>query len=306
MLPIILGAVALAGGLYGVKKGVDAKDKSNKAKRVVSRVQENYDTQLEAYNKTKDRTETSLQELGLFKAEIFTTHIKEFVAIVSKCRKTSASYKDIRYFSNDDIKRLDISVQEYEAKISELPKESLASALVPLAAYGTLGATTSGVVASSGMAGISGFTGAGLGLGGITATSGAILGGLVAAPILAIGGAMLDNQAEQKLTDAYAVQKDTNIKIEELKSKSSNLEIVIQRVDELQAAITQLLTRFIEVKDKVVRREHIKPCGSKKYQQLLIIGSALQKLLELAVMDKQGLANTNLAAQIHQILKIKV
>lgn len=214
LVPLILGAGAVAAGAYGAKKGAQAKTDFDRAKRIFR----------EAENKLEEADET-LEEMRLKTNERLTILGATRIAVVEQCylpfKKALEGIKNIEFSQIPELSGIDIenrlleldklSVSLHEI-VSGIGAAGTSGALTALAAYGgtqmlaaastgTAISTLSGAAATN--ATLAWLGGGSLATGGLGMAGGmVVLGGVVAGPILAVGGAMLAASAETAVDDA--------------------------------------------------------------------------------------------------------
>ena len=161
-LPFILGALAIGAGAVGVKKGIDAHEKNNQAKRIYDNAKFMHEESKKNLEKARKLTNNSLENLGKLKLDVMSNNINRFVRAFSQIHNIELSTSR----GIEELRRLNISKEELEEmkKMVNFSLEmslgvaqgSVAGGLAALGAYG--GAMTFGV-ASTGTA-ISGLAGA--------------------------------------------------------------------------------------------------------------------------------------------------
>lgn len=86
-LPFILAGAAIVAGGYGVKKGIDAKDDFDTAKRVNRRAQSMFDEAKSELEEERELTQKAMENLGQAKYKIYNESIIPFVDVFSKIKK---------------------------------------------------------------------------------------------------------------------------------------------------------------------------------------------------------------------------
>ena len=154
-IPFILGAAAAAAGLYGVKKGIDAKDNMDTAKRINQNAQETVDETKRKINIARENTQKMLEGLGEFKIDISSTTMKDFVATFSRIQNVELSnrngFEKLRGFTPNSPEFLDMKNTSFKAKeLATGASGGLAAG--SLAAIGAGGLASTIGVASTGTA----------------------------------------------------------------------------------------------------------------------------------------------------------
>ena len=253
-LPLLIGGAILLAGV-GVKKGYDATELNDKAERIVNRAKSDHYDANERLELKQEETNTRLETLGEFKIKIFTTDIHYLVEAIKRCKDSANSeYLSKKIFTEQELNELNNSVNNSLEIQKGLASGAAAGALTGLGAYGAVGALAS---ASTGTA-IAGLSGAAatnatlawLGGGSLAAGGGGmalgtmVLGGLVAGPLLAVGGFVMNSAAEENLTQAREYEEDVDIKIEEMNKTKSILKSIRGRASEVEDAILEISNRF--------------------------------------------------------------
>jgi hypothetical protein len=309
-IPFILGGLALAAGGYGVKKGFDASEKNDKAERIVNNSKQDYKI---AKNKTENKqseTNSHLEELGLLKVKIFTNEMKTLIEFMSKCKKGNSTYDDKKYLTESDLKKLNLAVNKSLDISSGLASGATAGALTGMGAYGAVGmfasASTGTAIGSLGGVAATNATLAWLG-GGSLASGGlgmaggtAVLGGIVAGPLIAVGGMFMDSKAEENLTEARRQEAKTDKEIEKMKLIQSGLNAIILRTDELENVLIETRNRFNNIRNKLQDNY----CNDANFEVLMALGITLKKLLDIPVLDDKGQANINVTTSINETLRL--
>lgn len=259
-IPFILGGIALAAGAYGVKKGLDAKDDMDTAKRVNNEAQIIAKAAEASIKEAKEDTNACLESLGSQKIKIMTTSIADFVEYFSKLKNVrianSIGLDELNEFTPEEFQ----TIKEASFAAKDLASGGMgaiaAGSLAAAGAYGTVGAVG---VASTGtaIAGLSGAAatnatlawlgGGALSAGGFGMAGGmAVLGGIVAGPALAIGGAFLASKAEDAKWDAYSNKSKAEEFKEQAKNICSLLRAVEKRADQIGDLLSDLNVPFKE------------------------------------------------------------
>lgn len=256
-IPIILGGIALAAAGYGVKKGIDAKDDYGEAEENNERAQRVFEKASERLNDSREVTNAGLEDLGKQKASIYDESLADFVSIFSKI-------KNIDFEDNLELgTKVDISyssmleIRESVVKFNEVVGGGIAAlgsgAAAGFGAFGGVGllATASTGTAISSLSGVAATnaTLAWLGGGSLAVGGGgmalgtAVLGGIVAGPVLAMGGAMLAAKAEEakyearkNLDKAKAAEVEMDIAIDVLdgiKKRTDEFKEILSSVNDI-------------------------------------------------------------------------
>lgn len=293
---------------YGLKKGADAKKLSDKANSIASRAQNRFKRAHGALDRKRVETNEYLLELGKLKLDIFQNQIAHLVSMLKKIREARSILRDYEtLFSSTDIPRIDRAVTTSLELGSGLATGTASGAMVALGAYGGVGmlatastgapiASLSGVAASNAtLAWLGGGTVA-AGGGGVAAGT-AVLGGMIAAPAIAIAGLVMATKAEKKLTQAIAYDADIDKQVAEMNLARSVLGGVDQNVAEVVRAIVYLAEKYDEVRTDSLR-------SKRKLELMLRIGKALKACLDQPVLKKNGVPVANLKVKLDGLMEI--
>lgn len=324
-IPLIVGGLALASAAAGVKKGYDAKQKMDKAKRIVEKVKSDFDeTEIkleEEGNILKDK----LESFADFRKTTFKKQVNKLIEVLKKYKKSASSTlsNEKISFTPEEIKQLEDAVAESLEISSGLATGATSGALTAIGAYSGVGllasASTGTAISTLSGAAATNATLAWLGGGSLAAGGGgmalgtAVLGGVVAGPLIAVTGFVVDSKAEENLTNAYKYERDMELKIEAMQASRNELDIITKRLDELSDVINKIVNRFDTQYHNLMRlknkREKIQNFlgfdprrrRQKEIEQLLVIGKNLKSALEILLIDSEGNHNENFTVQIERI-----
>lgn len=263
-IPFILGAAALAAAGYGVKKGLDAKedyelaDKNNKkASRIV-------DDTKKSINEQRKNTTARLETLGRNKYKIYSGSVKIFSEEYKKIKNVDYSgikgYDELAHFKPESpaFNKLTNASLEISSMLSAAGGSVAAGTALAAGTYGAVmsggfaAATTGTSIATLSGAAATNATLAWLGGGAIGTGFGmaggmVVLGGLVAGPALAIGGAFMASKAEEAYYESRSNVKKAEKFAEEGKSICAVLQAMETRagqIDEVLFGLNQWLKHF--------------------------------------------------------------
>ncbi len=326
LIPIIAGIAALGTGAYGVKKGLDAMDDMEKAKRIGNEAQERHDAAVQALETSRQMTNTRMEELGQLKLRIITGPLKTWLEKLKTLRDP------IR--SGDSVK-LEKMVADGLKLESGMTGSVVSGALAGLGAYGAayaiagaigtastgtaIGSLTGVAATNATLAWLGGgaLTGGGLGVAGGTA----VLGGIIAGPALAIAGLWLASEAEDAVKKAREYEEKVEQALETITSMENNLSALRQNVDVAEEFFTDwehefdtahkeyeaLQAEFSEQFEgdsghmSQAELERIAKAGQELEQEsqaplrrMETAATKLEKALEIPIMNEDGSAVKNL------------
>ncbi len=259
-IPFIIGAVALAAGATGVKKGFDAKRDMKEAKEINESARTIAKESEEFIEMAKGKTKEAIEALGREKINILATTITDFITNFERIKninlKDSEGINELKNFNSSSESFKQLKDAAFEAK--KIAVNGLAAVgSGALIAYGTYSLVMSGLggvlLASTGTAigSLSGAAavnatlawlgGGSLAAGGFGMMGGmVVLGGLVAGPALAIGGIIMASQAQKALNDSYGNYD----KAKAFKAQAKNIGIALKGIVTRANQLTELLQKL--------------------------------------------------------------
>ena len=310
-LPLFIPiAIVIGSVLYGGKKSIDAWDANSEAK---VRNKEAEDLIKQARSEAtfaRERLRTRLETLGRKRFMIQKGLFSSFYRTFAKIRNFDK--RDLKLTDEPLVKAFDIG----EVKVATLEFEKVASCLVggltagAALAYGTYGAVGAVAAASTGTA-IGSLSGAAatnatlawLGGGTLAAGGGGVaagtlvLGGLVAAPALALFGVVVNAQAQKKLDQAKSnlaqackTKEETDTVVAKLRGVTRQVERYITLTDQVVKLFCPQLEGLVEL----VRTRGTDYCTYTKEEQNLVVATVstyqmLRALVEVNILTEKGL-----------------
>ncbi|NYE59223.1 prefoldin subunit 5 [Duganella sp. 1224] len=260
-VPLIIGGAALISGLWGAKKGYDAKKNYDEAERVVKNAVWELETSRDLLEEQKDSTASTLKSLGSLRLTTEGTQMKRFIDAIAKVNQIS--YRNIELdgkpvdIQAPDFK--DIASRSYQA--ADLLKDGIGAVSsgiltgigagglatqIGVASTGTAIGSLSGAAATN--ATLAWLGGGSLAAGGMGVAGGtAILGGAIAGPVIAVMGFSAAKKSEQALTDAFSKEAEILEANEQVRNGIAVLGHIQRRADEIQQVITAVSGRFEQV-----------------------------------------------------------
>lgn len=319
-IPFILGGIALAAAGYGIKKGIDAKDDFDTASNVNSRAKRTYDDAFDALDKQRESTKACMENLGKLKFSIYENQLIPFVDVFERIK--NIDFEDAKI--QNELRNLKISQKDMLAiKKAALDIQSTigagvtslgAGGLAGLAAYGAVGAfgAASTGTAIAGLGGVAATNatlawlgGGSLAAGGFGMAGGmAVLGGIVAGPVLAVGGAMLASKAEEAKHDAYSNLSKAELLAEEMHTATVKTKDIEQRFTEVSvmlAKLQQIFSKLLNALTELVNNNQDFKTYDKNQRALLMVSFASAKTIK-NLMEAQLLAEDGTLLNINQTL----
>jgi len=312
-LPLLIGAAVLLGG-YGVKKGVDAKDDFDSAKKLNSRAKNIFNTAKGNIEKERSQTQSTMERLGKRKFSIYKEQIIPFVDVFSKIKNLNFQDKKLiesglKDFDESQLKELKDSALGMKNVVGGGITSVGAGGLAGIAVYGGvgyLGTATGGVTAISGLSGAAATNATLAWLGGGSLASGgmgmaggvAVLGGIVAGPVLAIGGMMLASKAEEAKHDAWGNVEKAKLAAEEMKTAvvaTRGIKTRFVEVNELLRSLENIFTPQLEKLNTLISKNYnyAKFTEQQKSDVYLIFQLAvtIKNILEAPILTQKGELN---------------
>lgn len=310
VIPLILGAAALATAAFGVGAGVAGVSDMNEAKEIGERAQERYECAFSQLKADWEAANKAAEVYGEIQLKVKMCTIGRFVAFIERIGQR-ASQSDLQFLEG-----LNISIEqlkEYKAAAIEAEdwvKGSLSAAVagaaagsgaVTLARYiGTatvtrffgLWATEVGI---SQLGGAAAWNATVAWLGGSSmAVGGLVLGGITLGPALMVGGFQLAGKGEQALTKAREYEAKVNTEVAKIEAAGDFLQQVKRRIKELGKLVYELDSRAVLGLNDLESRSFNRNRDADKFQQVALLVKALVEIMKTPVLDSVG--NLNPAA----------
>ncbi len=262
-LPFILAGAAIVAAGYGAKKGYDGYQDKSEANDILESSKRKYENERSVFDKQNELTNQSLVKLGQMQLKIG-NDFEEFRTIAEKLleKLNQSNSKDLEIdfpqHKLDKIHGLALSTTAYMGKIAGAGAAGAAAAYavyggvmaVAAASTGTPIAALSGAAAyNATMAAIGGGS---IAAGGFGMAGGAmVLGGVVAAPIMAIAGWAFASHAEEALSDARKTRSEVNEAVGKMAKGRKQLDKTKLYVDRIYAETERLYLVFKEYFDNL-------------------------------------------------------
>ncbi|WQU42777.1 sortase [Helicobacter pylori] len=278
-LPFILAGVALAAAGYGVKKGIDALDADCEADEFIKKAEVLKEEATKKAESTQSDCKLAFARFGEKKLRVLSHSISNFLDHFHQLKHSRITIEGI-------------NMQDIQRQVSDAR-----NLLNRFNANGIDGDSAPGVIAGCVGLGVSSFT-TGAILGGGLAASGlagmAVVGGLLAAPSLAIFGALSADEMEKKRDDAKAYCSQVEAAVKKADAMIDNLQAVRKMADLFTRQITKLDALFFSLSQDAIatmKKHHydISRYDQEEKDQLCVTVSTLFSLsafLKVSIMDK--------------------
>lgn len=324
-LPLLLvGAAVLAGG-YGIKKGIDAKGDFDRAESLNNEARRIYDDASSSLERARTHAQNAMDGLGKLKFELYELRLIPFAEAFSKIKHIDFQDKRLtEEFSLAGISLGDmLAIQKSALDMKQVVGGGVtalgAGGLAGLAAYGGVGAlaSTAGGTAIAGLSGaaatnatLAWLGGGALSAGGFGMAGGAaVLGGIVAGPVLAIGGLMMASKAEEARHNAYSNRDRARVAAEQMATAQVVTTGIHARFEDIRNVLLQLNKHFqplLAGLQQVVESSTDYRTYSLEDRKGVMMAAALAKTLknvmEAPLLDQDG---TLTAASRHVMLEAR-
>lgn len=305
LVPIILGAAAVAAAGVGIKKGADGFSNMKSAKEIGETAQQKYNEAINLLEKERNIVNDDAENLFKMRVSIRNTTFIDFTDMLKKLKKKAGVgiWKDvpggiesqIRDFVQYDSYTYDTSsiatggVESVLAGAGASAGASTAATSIGVASTGTAIGTLHGAAATNAFLAWLGGGSLAIGGGGM-ALGTIILGGIVTAPAALIGGFVFAGEGEKALTKAFEYDALVIEEIAKLDTVKARLKRITKRIQELGSLIenfNEMLCNQIKYIDliKFSRRNYNDLTRMKNCLQL---AAALRELIDVPIMDEMG------------------
>lgn len=270
-LPLILGGAALLMGGYAIKKGLDAKDNFDRASRKNREAREIVNDAKEDLEIERRKAQESLERCAKIGEKICKTTLLDYQKHLQKLNRSVTKPKSIRNLSIGSTNFKTFNIQQASTKIGDIAAGSISAlgtgAMAGFATFGTVSAlgtasTGTAIASLSGAAAtnatLAWLGGGSLAAGGMGVAAGtAILGGIVAAPVLLVGGLLMSNRAEAELEKAETNYQKALVLAEEIEMATSKtrairdlVELKIEVMTRLDKVFQKSMPRILSIHPK--------------------------------------------------------
>lgn len=307
MLPLLaMGAVAL----WGVKKGVDAKNDFAKASEYQDRAKRVFEESSNRLDDSRKETNRAFENLGRTKLKVSST-IKEWIELFERIKNIEQEELIIKDFKLSNKKEF-VELKDISIKLDEIAGAGAASltsgALAGLGAYGgamTFATASTGTAigslsgAAATNATLAWFGGGALSAGGAGMAGGAaVLGGIVAGPVILVAGMIAASKAEKARADAYSNLKDIEVKAEEINVARLMIDdmrvfatSLSSTIISLESTLSELLRKMWPIVTSSVDFRTYSPHKQLVIYMSTIVAKALKDLFLLSIMTSDGKLN---------------
>ncbi len=283
-LPFILAGVAIAAAGYGVKKGIDALDADCEADKFIKKAESLKEEAAKRLESAQSDCKLAFARFGEKKLRVLSHSVSNFLDHFHRLNRSRITIECI-------------NMQDIQRQVSDAR-----NLLNQLNANGIDGDSALGVIAGCVGLGASSFT-TGAILGGGLAASGlagmAVFGGVVAGPALAILGTISADEMEKKLEDAKAYYSQVKAAVKKEDVMIDNLLAIEKMVKLFTKQITKCDALFFSLSQDAIatmKKHHYDTSryNQKEKDQLCVTVSTLSTLsafLKVSIMDEHQKLN---------------
>ena len=310
-LPLLLVGGAVVAGLWGAKKTVDAVGDFSDAKEINEDAKSIYESAKDSLERTREKTQSRLETLGRRKEKLYKDGIILFVETFSRIKNVDFDEIDVW----DDLSMGDFNAEILHIREVALQMEELfgggaaalgSGALAGMAAYGSVGLLGAASTGAS-IAGLSGVAatnatlawlgGGSLAAGGLGVAGGtAVLGGIVAAPVLLVGGLMLASKAEEAKENAQSNLASARAAAEAMETAQAAAKAIGRKTKEVDRTLRKLGDDFLApdleflhdlVEDETDYRRY-SLADKERVCRVASVAVTTKNLLEVPLLDEEG------------------
>ncbi|WRC73421.1 sortase [Helicobacter pylori] len=284
-LPFILAGVALAAAGYGVKKGIDVLDADCEADEFIKKAESLKEEEAKKAESAESDCKLAFARFGEKKLHVLSHSVSNFLDHFHRLNRSRIIIEGINM---QDIQCQVSDAQKITNQLNASGMSEESAIWGMFAGYGglfiysfTTGAMLGGGLAASGLAGM------------------AVIGGLFAAPALAILGALSAAKMEKKRDDAKAYCSQVEKAVKEADAVVANLQAVEKMARLFTRQITKFDALFFSLSQDAIatmKKHHydISRYNQKEKDQLCVTVSTLSSLsafLKVPIMDKHQKLN---------------
>ena len=324
-LPLILIGAAVVAGVLGVGAGIKSKVDFDEAEDINEDARRIYDNATESLERCRETVQATLEELGRQKVTLYEETLPPFVDTFSRIKNVDFDDLVILDDYTVDIETDILDIRTIAVQMSEVIGGGVgtlgAGALAGLATYGSVGllGTASTGAAISGLSGVAATNatlawlgGGSLATGGMGIAGGtAVLGGIVAAPVLLVGGLLLAYKAEEAKKNARSNLTKAKAAAEAMQSAESAALAIGRMADQTREVLQELcghLSKDVAVLQHIVRSNddyRTYDVGEKAVViRAATVAVTLKNIAETPLIEKDGLVTGAIVDTVRKANKL--
>ncbi len=300
MMSLIFGAASIITAGAGVVLGADGVSKLDEAKKIEQDARKRYEQKRESVERLFQATQELAKEYGQLQIQAHFQTIERFVAFIDRIDR--APIHNVSKFLAGVDRVSPQQIQQYQAISSELkpiatsclttvtigdptdwaqltPMRFSGKAGTGTAFGGSIDATTLGWLGGGSLAAAGG---TGMAFGSL------LLGGFIAAPVLAIGGSLLGRYGGKSLVESSRYEESVNAEISKLNAFEDFLGHVQRRIIELKQLVTNLNARAMQSLIAIESRNFSNERDAEKLQQVTLLIKTLAEVMKTPVLEANG------------------
>ena len=312
-IPFIIAGVAAIAGAFGVKKGYDAVCDTKDAKQNNESAVSIYESAKSNLEKSRNEGLTAWNNLGTLKLKALESvrQCEELLdeidpAVADKIRQNTSNIIISDGVTTQYIPNLQDKAELLITTVTGLGSGSLAGLAAGGGAYfgaGALATASTGTAISSlgGAAAtnatLAWFGGGSLASGGLGMAGGtAILGGIVAGPVLAVGGMVMASKAAKAKTESEQSLSEAKILASDFKLATAKVKTINVHVRQMESWLNALLTLWVDTSGLLNQFKQLVEQKHENFsdEETLIMfknhlfASALYSIINVEVINKEG------------------
>ena len=307
IIPIILGAAAIAASALGIGAGITGVSDMNDAKKIGESAQERHERACNRLKNEWECTQALAEEYGQLQLDIKIRTIGRLVNFLERIGQRGSHDKQflggLEGISIQQINEYKAAALEAEQFVKGGFKAAGAAVAAGQGALGMIGlfGTASTGTAIAGLSGAAAWnaTLAWLGGGSLAAGGGGmavgtlVLGGIMVGPALAFGGFMLAGEGEKALTRAREYDAKVNIEITKIDASKDFLERVQRQINELRGVVNNLNARAVQGLNQLESQpfDRNRDADVRKFQKVALLVKSLADIMKTPVLDSEGNLN---------------
>ncbi|WP_293122957.1 hypothetical protein [Microcoleus sp. bin38.metabat.b11b12b14.051] len=307
IIPIILGAAAIAASALGIGAGITGVSDMNDAKKIGESAQERHERACNRLKNEWECTQALAEEYGQLQLDIKIRTIGRLVNFLERIGQRGSHDKQflggLEGISIQQINEYKAAALEAEQFVKGGFKAAGAAVAAGQGALGMIGlfGTASTGTAIAGLSGAAAWnaTLAWLGGGSLAAGGGGmavgtlVLGGIMVGPALAVGGFMLAGEGEKALTKAREYDAKVNIEITKIDASKDFLERVQRQINELRGVVNNLNARAVQGLNQLESQpfDRNRDADVRKFQKVALLVKSLADIMKTPVLDSEGNLN---------------
>lgn len=265
LIPVALAGTALAGALFGVKKGVDAYQDKKLTDELRQEAEKIYDESQKSLEATRVKADEEFQKLGELQRRIVDRSLASYSELIDRLKILDSDTHGHAINSEilDGITPLQENIVTLQNSLGSIVGGSIAGAMAGFGAFGSAGllatastgtaiSTLSGVAATN--ATLAWFGGGSLAAGGLGMAGGTmVLGGLVVGPALAVGSWFFAKCMEEKKIDAHIYLLQIRALCQEMSQESLAWHDIVYRTTQKAEMLKGLDEKLFDHISKIWR-----------------------------------------------------